>query len=83
MSSDHGDGVHQIRPVGLSSDVALCRERLAAAYREIAEVRALVPVKVHQVALTAPVDAPASDPLARLFAVGPKFYIRCAVGSRA
>ena len=56
------------RAVKTEEDVALCRERLAAAYREIHEVRALVPPKVHQVSLNAPAVPAASDPRVRLFA---------------
>lgn len=49
-------------------DAALCRERLAAAYREIAEVRALVPAKIRQVDFTPTPGSRSSDPLVRLFA---------------
>jgi hypothetical protein len=56
------------RAVRAEEDIQLCRERLAAAYREIAEVRPLVPAKVRQVDVTAPADpTDASDPLLRLF----------------
>jgi hypothetical protein len=57
------------RMVRAEEDAQLCRERLAAAYREIAEVRALVPAKIRQVDLTGPAAAPTStDPFVRLFA---------------
>ena len=57
------------RATWAEEDAALCRERIAAAYREIAEVRAMVPAKVRQVDFS----APASDPIARLFAaIAPK-----------
>lgn len=56
------------RVMKAEEDAALCRERLAAAYREIAEVRAMVPAKIRQVDFTAPASAVSSDPLARLFA---------------
>jgi len=56
------------RATKLEDDNAILRERLAAAYQEVAAVRAKVPVNVHQVSFKAASRPVASDPLARLFA---------------
>jgi hypothetical protein len=56
------------RAVRAEEDAQVLRERLEACYREVDEVRALVPTKPRQVAIDAPASSRASDPLVRLFA---------------
>ena len=58
------------RAVKAEENAALLRERLAACYREVDRVRALVPRKVRQVDFK---PSEGGDPLARLFeALKPK-----------
>lgn len=55
------------RAVRAEEDAALLRERLAACYREVDEVRALIPARIRQVAFTG-LRTPGGDGLVRLFA---------------